>query len=122
MKKADLIIIVSVAVIVGVLSFFLYYVNSGSGNTVTVEKDGEIIQTLSLDEDFEKQYDFDGETNTLIIKDGKAMVTEANCPDGICANHKPISREGESIICLPHKLVITVSNDKTEDNEIDAVA
>lgn len=122
MKKADLIIIVSVAVIVGVLSFFLYYVNSGSGNTVTVEKDGEIIQTLSLDEDFEKQYDFDGETNTLIIKDGKAMVTEANCPDGICANHKPISRTGESIICLPHKLVITVSNDKTEDNEIDAVA
>ncbi|WP_177917045.1 NusG domain II-containing protein [uncultured Eubacterium sp.] len=122
MKKADLIIIVSVAVIVGVLSFFLYYVNSGSGNTVTVEKDGEIIQTLSLDEDFEKQYDFDGETNTLIIKDGKAMVTEANCPDGICANHKPISRAGESIICLPHKLVITVSNDKTEDNEIDAVA
>lgn len=122
MKKADLIIIVSVAIIVGVLSFFLYYVNSGSGNTVTVEKDGEIIQTLSLDEDFEKQYDFDGETNTLIIKDGKAMVTEANCPDGICANHKPISRAGESIICLPHKLVITVSNDKTEDNEIDAVA
>ncbi len=122
MKKADLIIIVSVAVIVGVLSFFLYYVNSGSGNTVTVEKNGEIIQTLSLDEDFEKQYDFDGETNTLIIKDGKAMVTEANCPDGICANHKPISRAGESIICLPHKLVITVSNDKTEDNEIDAVA
>ena len=122
MKKADLIIIVSVAVIVGMLSFFLYYVNSGSGNTVTVEKDGEIIQTLSLDEDFEKQYDFDGETNTLIIKDGKAMVTEANCPDGICANHKPISRAGESIICLPHKLVITVSNDKTEDNEIDAVA
>ncbi len=122
MKKADLIIIVSVAVIVGVLSFFLYYVNSGSGNTVTVEKDGEIIQMLSLDEDFEKQYDFDGETNTLIIKDGKAMVTEANCPDGICANHKPISRAGESIICLPHKLVITVSNDKTEDNEIDAVA
>ena len=122
MKKADLIIIVSVAVIVGVLSFFLYYVNSGSGNTVTVEKNGEIIQTLSLDEDFEKQYDFDGETNTLIIKDGKAMVTEANCPDGICANHKPISRAGESIICLPHKLVITVSNDRTEDNEIDAVA
>ena len=122
MKKADLIIIVSVAIIVGVLSFFLYYVNSGSGNTVTVEKDGEIIQMLSLDEDFEKQYDFDGETNTLIIKDGKAMVTEANCPDGICANHKPISRAGESIICLPHKLVITVSNDKTEDNEIDAVA
>lgn len=122
MKKADFIIIAAVAVIVGVLSFFLYYVNSDSGNTVTVEKDGEIIETLSLNEDCEKQYDFDGETNTLVIKDGKATVTEANCPDGICANHKPIYRSGESIICLPHKLVITVRNDKSSENEIDAVA
>lgn len=122
MKKADLIIIVSVVAIVGVLSFFLYFVNSNSGNTVTVEKDGKIIETLSLDKDCEKKYDFDGETNTLVIKDGKATVTEANCPDEICANHKPINRSGESIICLPHKLVITVTNDKSSDNEIDAVA
>lgn len=122
MKKADFLIIAAVAVIVGVLSFFLYYVNSDSGNTVTVEKDGEIIETLSLNEDCEKQYDFNGETNTLLIKDGKATVTEANCPDGICAEHKPINRSGESIICLPHKLVITVRNDKSSKNEIDAVA
>lgn len=122
MKKADFLIIAAVAVIVGVLSFFLYYVNSDSGNTVTVEKDGKIIETLSLNEDCEKQYDFNGETNTLLIKDGKATVTEANCPDGICAEHKPINRSGESIICLPHKLVITVRNDKSSKNEIDAVA
>ena len=32
----------------------------------------------------------------------------ASCPDGICAAHKPISREGESIVCLPHRVVITV--------------
>ena len=56
MKKADFIIIAAVVAVVGVLSFFLYFVNSDSGNTVTVEKDGKIIDTLSLDEDFEKQY------------------------------------------------------------------
>ena len=67
MKKADLIIIVSVVAIVGVLSFFLYFVNSNSGNTVTVEKDGKVIETLSLDEDCEKKYDFDGETRTVDV-------------------------------------------------------
>lgn len=122
MKKADYIIIAAVVAVVGVLSFFLYFVNSDSGNTVTVEKDGKIIDTLSLNQDFEKQYEFDGETNTLVIKDGKATMTEANCPDEICVNHKPIDKSGESIICLPHKLVVTVRNDKSNKNEIDAVA
>ncbi len=49
-------------------------------------------------------------------------MTQADCPDGICANHKPIHKTGESIICLPHKVVVTVISDKSNDNEIDAVA
>ncbi len=122
MKKADFIIIGIVAVTVGILVFFLYFVNADSGNIVTVEKDGQIIETLKLDEDIERNYDFDGETNTLVIKDGKVNVTQANCPDGICVNHKSINKSGESIICLPHKFVVTVSNDKTTDDDIDAVA
>ena len=46
--------------------------------------------------------------NRLVIKDGEAFVETATCPDGICAAHKPISHEGESIICLPHRLEIRV--------------
>lgn len=122
MKKADFIIIGIVTVIVGILVFFLYFVNADSGNVVIVEKDGEVIETLSLDKDIKREYEFDGETNTLIIRDGKARITDANCPDGICSQHKSINKSGESIICLPHKLVVTVSNDKENDDDIDAVA
>lgn len=122
MKKADFIIIGVVAVIVGVLAFFLYFVNADSGSVVIVEKDGEVIETLSLEQDAERVYEFDGETNTLVIEDGKAKITDANCPDGICSQHKSINKSGESIICLPHKLVVTVSNDKENDDDIDAVA
>lgn len=122
MKKADFIIIGVVAVIVSVLAFFLYFVNADSGSIVIVEKDGEVIETLSLEQDAERVYEFDGETNTLVIEDGKAKITDANCPDGICSQHKSINKSGESIICLPHKLVVTVSNDKENDDDIDAVA
>ncbi|HBA92985.1 MAG TPA: NusG domain II-containing protein [Ruminococcaceae bacterium] len=122
MKKADFIIIGVVAVIVSVLAFFLYFVNADSGSVVIVEKDGEVIETLSLEQDAERVYEFDGETNTLVIEDGKAKITDANCPDGICSQHKSINKSGESIICLPHKLVVTVSNDKENDDDIDAVA
>lgn len=121
MKKGDFIIIAVVLAIVGVLGIYLYGINNDSGKYVKVESNGNIIETLSIEEDFEKQYDIDGGTNTLVIKDGKVTVTQANCPDGICVNHMPIRRAGESIICLPHKFVVTVVNENGGD-EIDAVA
>lgn len=122
MKKQDFILIGVVLAVAGILVFFLYFVNGDSGKYVTVEVDGKTIETVSINEDYEKQFDFDGETNTLVIKDGKADVIEANCPDGICVNHKAISRTGESIICLPHKFVVTVLDDNNQNDEIDAVA
>lgn len=122
MKKADFIIIAVVLAVAGVLFYFLYFVNGDAGKYVQVEVDGKVVDTVELSADYEKQYDFDGNTNTLVIKDGKASVTEANCKDGICVNHMPVSRSGESIICLPHKLVVTVLDDVDSNPEIDAVA
>ena len=122
MKKADFIVIAVVLSVVGVLVFFLYFVNADSGRYVQVEVNGEVVETLELKENFEKQYDFDGNTNTLVISNGKASVTQANCRDGICVNHKAINKAGESIICLPHKLVVTILDSNDNDSEIDAVA
>ena len=58
------------------------------------------------------------EENLLVIRDGQAYVESATCPDGICAAHKPISREGESIVCLPHRVVITVRTTDGEEPDI----
>lgn len=122
MKKADFILIGVVAVIVGVMVFFLYGVNNHSGSFVQIEVDSKVVDTLPLDEDKTVNIDSDknGE-NTLVIKDGYAVMSQANCPDGICTNHKKINRTGESIICLPHKVVVTVVSDVADD-EIDVVA
>ena len=46
--------------------------------------------------------------NILVIKDGRADMTDADCPDRICVNHRPVSQEGETIVCLPHKVVVEV--------------
>lgn len=123
MKKADLIIIAVVAAAVGILIFFLYGLNSNSGSYVQIEVDGKVTQVLPLDTDTEYEIETvnDG-ANTIEIKDGKAKMIYANCPDGICTNHKEINRNGESIICLPHKVVVTVVNDYSSGDDIDAVA
>lgn len=121
MKKADFILIAVVVALAGVLLIFLYG-QSGSGAYVQIEINGEMVETLPLDTDttYEIRTENDGE-NTLVIKDGCAKMTQANCPDGICTNHMKISRNGESIICLPHKVIVTVVSGNNSD-EIDAVA
>lgn len=55
-----------------------------------------------------------------MIKDGKADITEADCPDKVCVKQKPISKAGESLVCLPNKIIITVV--EGEENELDGVA
>jgi hypothetical protein len=58
--------------------------------------------------------------NVLVMEDGVAFVEKANCRDKICVEHKPVSQKGESIICLPHKVVIEIISDNNE-NDIDVV-
>lgn len=51
----------------------------------------------------------------LIRKGGVADMTSADCPDHLCVKQKAISKEGESIICLPNKVVVTVKSDTKSD-------
>ena len=101
------------------VSLCLYFLR-GEGNTVNVLVNGEEVATYSLDENRVEDIRTgkDG-LNRLIIKDGKAWIEKASCPDGICAAHKPIHREGESIVCLPNKVVITVNTAEGHSNSSD---
>ena len=120
LRRNDVIFIVALLVVVAVAGACLYFFR-GEGDTVTVSVDGEVIATYPLDQDrVENIHTGKDGLNRLIIKDGKAWVEQASCPDGICAAHKPIYREGESIVCLPNKVVITVKTADTT-NEPDIV-
>ena len=115
--KNDIIFIIALLAAVSLigLAFFIF---RDEGDKVTVTVDGAIYGEYSLGMNVRvdiRTGDDMSESNVLIIKDGKAYVESATCPDGICASHKPISREGESIVCLPHKVVITV--DTVEESE-----
>ena len=120
--RHDLIFIVAILVIVAIGAATMFFLR-GEGSAVRVEVDGTVIGTypLSVDREVEIITGENGEElNLLVIKDGKATISTATCPDGICAAHKPISRAGESIICLPHKVVVTVIGG--EGDEPDVVA
>lgn len=83
----------------------------GEGDVVEVTVDGKLYGTYSLSVDVAEDIITGNDAsqhNRLVIKNGKAYVESASCPDGICSSHRPIYRDGESIVCLPNKVVITV--------------
>lgn len=113
-RRNDVIFIAVLVTAVLLLGAGMYFLR-GEGNTVTVTVDGAPYGTYPLSEDTVVEIATDYGYNRLVIRDGKAAMEAADCPDGICADHRPISRVGESIVCLPHKVVATVFSAASTD-------
>ena len=121
--RNDLILIGALLIVVALIGLAFRFFR-GEGDIIVVEVNGKTYGTyaLNIDRTVEIRTGEGGEElNLLVIKDGRAYVETATCPDGICAAHRPIFRQGESIICLPHKVVITVIKADLSDDAPDVV-
>ncbi|MBO5969586.1 MAG: NusG domain II-containing protein [Clostridia bacterium] len=105
MKKRDIILIASI-LIVAIAFFLIVELTKEEGAGVTVKVDGVKVAEYSLSKN--GTYPLNGGTNILVIENGKAYLTDANCPDKLCVHQGKISRTGETITCLPNKLTVTV--------------
>lgn len=109
------------------LGYFLFFRKPGAAVEVSV--DGKVTQTLSLDQDTTYQIDAtphndvsdNSQINILEIKDGSASIIQADCPDRLCVHQKKINKKGETLVCLPHKVVVTVIS-SPEEKELDGIA
>lgn len=121
MKKND-IILVTILLILAIVSYnVIKYINNENGAQIQVVIDGEVSETFPLDEDITYKIIISStDYNLLIIKDGAASIIEATCPDELCVKQKEITKNGESIICLPNEIVIRVVGDV--ENSVDAIA
>lgn len=57
---------------------------------------------------------YGGGRNTLVIEEGSAHVADASCPDKLCEKQGRISANGETVVCLPNRVVITVRGGEGE--------
>lgn len=116
MRKND--ILLAGAILIIAVFGLLFYMRLGkqAAATITVTVNGEVYGTYSLEHDQKISI---GKTNQLLIKDGKADMIEADCPDQICVKHKTISKNKESIVCLPNKVIVEVVGG--EEAGLDAV-
>ena len=120
-KTRNDIILAVIVIALAAMGLLLLNVFKTEGSFVAVKIDGEETARYPLSVNTEVVIETgDDGRNTLVIEDNKAFMKDANCPDKICEGHQKISYKGETIVCLPHKVVIEIVTDDSE-NELDVV-
>lgn len=77
---------------------------------------GEVYGQYPLDQNLSKTIEVSEDAyNVLEIKDGKVDISKASCPDKVCVEHHKISKQNQSIVCLPNKVVVTIENGVESD-------
>lgn len=111
------VILAAVIVIIAVAGLLFINGTKVKGNRVVVKINGVETQSYSLSENTEFKIETgknNENINVVVIENGKVRVTDADCPDGICKDYRPISYVGQTIVCLPHKVVIEIIGDDTD--------
>lgn len=86
------------------------------GGMVRISINGDIYGTYQLSEAQTVPIVRDGVvTNTLQIIDKEAKMTEADCPDQLCVHQKAIAKQGETIVCLPNRVVVEIAGEQASD-------
>ena len=114
-SHADILLIVGI-LILAVAGLFAWKKLETPGAYVDIMIDGKSVKTLRLDQDASYEVKQQAGVNTVVVQDGSVTVQDADCPDKICVKHRAINRTGETIICLPHKLVVEIEEVENSDD------
>ncbi|MBR1408971.1 MAG: NusG domain II-containing protein [Clostridia bacterium] len=124
MKKRDWIVILGMLLLAGGLYLFnrLSAGKAGSAFSVTVDGKQVLKASLGLDAVYPVKQE-DGAVNLIEVKDGAVSMREANCRDGLCIRQGKTRSPAKNIVCLPHKLVVSVLSDgeSGQDSDLDII-
>lgn len=111
--KIDIIVVASL-LLLSLVVMLTVNLTRKPGAFVEITVDGEVVATYPLDTDGE--YTLNGGTNKLTVKDGAAYMSYSSCPDHVCENTGKVRHVGQTIVCLPNKLTVTVKGERTDDS------
>jgi len=107
-KKKDIMLILAILTI-GIILLLIFKFAFKNGNTVTVSVNNKVIASYPLSEDRRQVFYLDDNSyNELLIENNTVRIITADCPDLLCVKQYKINRCGETIVCLPHKLVVEI--------------
>ena len=121
-KKMD-IVIIAVLLIISFTPHLIFFKTSQKGsknNYAIIQVDGKIHKKIDLSKVKKSEkvnLNLPNGKNTLLIKDNSIQMDSANCNDALCVKQGNISKVGQTIICLPHKLIIEIKGDELDSKD-----
>ena len=125
--RQDLVLIASLLGAALLLAAVFSFRGNGreAAGSVTARVDGKIMGSWSLSEDGEYEIRTEYGRNLIRIRDGRADMEEADCPEGYCMKQKPLEKSGDLLVCLPHHLIVRAEKEAgtaSQETAVDAVA
>lgn len=112
MRKGDKLLLAGLLVVALLLAIALYgrhLLPAGDGTAhAMVTVDGKHFRTVALSEP--TTFTVLGESGPAIVEvvGGQLRMREAECPEGLCLKQGWIGRPGQSIVCVPGRIVIRI--------------
>jgi hypothetical protein len=100
-----------------VLAFFLIVGQLGGGKekavVLVVEVNGKEVMRIPLSRET-RQYQVDGYVgkSTFLVEDFRVRMVDSACPDKLCVHTGWIGSSGDSIVCLPNRVVLRLEGMK----------
>ena len=118
-EEDDILLILALLVLAGA-AYGILRLTREPGNEAAVTVDGQLVLTVPLTREATVTVGENrGFRNVVEVSGGRVRVVDADCPDRLCVRQGWLRYSGESIVCLPHKLVVTV---RGSEHDLDAVA
>ena len=115
--RNDIILFIALFALSALLLFFGNLDSKGGKATVT-DSEGRVY-TFDLYENKDLRIETELGYNVISVHDGRICVSDADCPDCSCVKQGDISKKGDKIVCLPHKLIVEI--DSEDNTELDSV-
>ncbi len=117
--KNDIVLILAL-LLLALLAWGALRLTKKPGGEAVVTVDGVLVATLPLSIEARLPVGAErGFLNVVEVADGRVRVADADCPDRLCVRQGWIRYDGESIVCLPHKLIVSI---RGGGQDLDAVA
>ena len=110
MKKTAYIMvgIIFSAVLIACFILFFRQPSISSNAYLRVSLNSQVIRELPLDTNYSETIFSDDGYNVISIQDGSVIVSSADCDNQICVHSAAINMPGETIACLPHRLLLEI--------------
>ena len=124
MKPGDWVLI-ACAIAISIAAAILVWLPSNSDDvgTARVFIDNALVAALPLDKDCEYTAKYGDGINIVEVSGGRVHIKSANCADEYCVKQGYIAHGGQTLICLPHRLVVELAvSDEGKESTFDAIA